>query len=147
MDTRRSKYGGTQEAPGEIFTAILRSGDLLCSVCLEVVFDKENIKERYFGILPNCSHCYCVKCIRTWWSVKSPDGKAVQSCPVCRTRSPFYIPSKYWVDDTEDKQKLVQKHRDLLRTKLCPNFHRGRGKCRFGSRCFYKHVLDDKPVE
>lgn len=134
------------QAPEESPTAIPCSRDMVCGVCLEVVFAKENLRERRFGILPNCNHCYCLKCISTWMSVRCLDRKTVKSCPVCRTISPFYIPSNYWVEDTEDKQKLIQKHKDYMATKPCRYFDQGRGTCHFGSRCFYKHVLRDTPV-
>ena len=147
MEKQRPKYGRTQGAPEATVTALSRSdSDMVCGVCLEVVLAKVNPWEREFGILPNCSHCYCVNCIRTWRTVKSSDGKSVRSCPECRTPSMFYIPSKYWVDDTNEKQKLVREHKASMAARLCRNFDGGRGKCRFGSRCFYKHVLDDKPV-
>ncbi|XP_056280426.1 probable E3 ubiquitin-protein ligase makorin-1 isoform X2 [Pseudoliparis swirei] len=50
----------------EISFAIQRSKDMMCGVCMEVVFEKANPSERRFGILSNCSHCYCLKCIRKW---------------------------------------------------------------------------------
>ena len=35
-----------------------------------------------------------------------------RSCPECRITSNFVIPSEYWVEDKEDKQKLIQKYKD-----------------------------------
>uniref|UniRef100_A0A674BEB1 RING-type E3 ubiquitin transferase n=1 Tax=Salmo trutta TaxID=8032 RepID=A0A674BEB1_SALTR len=103
------------------------SSDMVCGVCLEVVLEKDNPSERRFGILPNCSHCYCLECIRTWRTVN------------CRTRSHFFIPSDYWVEDKDDKLKLTHMYKDFLASKPCRYFHQGPGKCHFGSKCFYKH--------
>ncbi|TWW65085.1 putative E3 ubiquitin-protein ligase makorin-1 [Takifugu flavidus] len=96
----------------EISFAIQRSKDMMCGVCMEVVFEKVNPSERRFGILSNCSHCYCLKCIRKWRSAKQFESKIIKSCPECRITSNFVIPSEYWVEDKEDKQKLIQKYKD-----------------------------------
>ncbi|XP_064870620.1 probable E3 ubiquitin-protein ligase makorin-1 [Oncorhynchus nerka] len=96
----------------ELSFAIQRSKDMQCGVCMEVVFDKANPSERRFGILSNCCHCYCLKCIRKWRSAKTFESKIIKSCPECRITSNFVIPSEYWVEDKEDKQKLIQKYKD-----------------------------------
>ncbi|KAA8580415.1 hypothetical protein FQN60_005950 [Etheostoma spectabile] len=96
----------------EISFAIQRSKDMMCGVCMEVVFEKANPSERRFGILSNCCHCYCLKCIRKWRSAKQFESKIIKSCPECRITSNFVIPSEYWVEDKEDKQKLIQKYKD-----------------------------------
>ncbi|KAG9339945.1 hypothetical protein JZ751_022260 [Albula glossodonta] len=96
----------------EISFAIQRSKDMMCGVCMEVVFEKANPGERRFGILSNCSHCYCLKCIRKWRSAKQFESKIIKSCPECRITSNFVIPSEYWVEDKEEKQKLIQKYKD-----------------------------------
>jgi len=33
---------------------------------MERVCEKALPEERLFGILPNCSHAFCLGCIRTW---------------------------------------------------------------------------------
>lgn len=63
----------------EISFAIQRSKDMMCGVCMEVVFEKANPSERRFGILSNCSHCYCLKCIRKWRSAKQFESKIIKS--------------------------------------------------------------------
>lgn len=63
----------------EISFAIQRSKDMMCGVCMEVVFEKANPNERRFGILSNCSHCYCLKCIRKWRSAKQFESKIIKS--------------------------------------------------------------------
>ncbi|CAL8386146.1 unnamed protein product [Boreogadus saida] len=131
----------------EISFAIQRSKDMVCGVCMEVVFEKTNPSERRFGILSNCSHCYCLKCIRKWRSAKQFESKIIKSCPECRITSNFVIPSEYWVEDKEDKQKLIQKYKDGMGTKSCRYFDEGRGTCPFGSNCFYKHAFPDGRLE
>ncbi|KAG7276622.1 hypothetical protein CRUP_025846 [Coryphaenoides rupestris] len=110
----------------EISFAIQRSKDMMCGVCMEVVFEKANPSERRFGILSNCSHCYCLKCIRKWRSAKQFESKIIKSCPECRITSNFVIPSEYWRVDTST---------------------RAAGPCPFGSNCFYKHAFPDGRLE
>uniref|UniRef100_A0A4W5JDK2 RING-type domain-containing protein n=1 Tax=Hucho hucho TaxID=62062 RepID=A0A4W5JDK2_9TELE len=61
----------------ELSFAIQRSKDMQCGVCMEVVFEKANPSERRFGILSNCCHCYCLKCIRKWRSAKTFESKII----------------------------------------------------------------------
>ncbi|XP_059366967.1 probable E3 ubiquitin-protein ligase makorin-1 [Carassius carassius] len=131
----------------EISFAIQRSKDMMCGVCMEVVFEKTNPSERRFGILSNCSHCYCLKCIRKWRSAKQFESKIIKSCPECRITSNFVIPSEYWVEDKEEKQKLIQKYKDGMGSKPCRYFDEGRGTCPFGANCFYKHAFPDGRLE
>ncbi|XP_019909258.2 probable E3 ubiquitin-protein ligase makorin-1 isoform X2 [Esox lucius] len=131
----------------EISFAVQRSRDMQCGVCMEVVFEKANPSERRFGILSNCCHCYCLKCIRKWRSAKQFESKIIKSCPECRITSNFVIPSEYWVEEKEDKQKLIQKYKEGMGTKACRYFDEGRGACPFGSNCFYKHAFPDGRLE
>ncbi|KAB5542320.1 hypothetical protein PHYPO_G00090310 [Pangasianodon hypophthalmus] len=131
----------------EISFAIQRSKDMMCGVCMEVVFEKANPSERRFGILSNCNHCYCLKCIRKWRSAKQFESKIIKSCPECRITSNFVIPSEYWVEDKEEKQNLIQKYKDGMGSKPCRYFDEGRGTCPFGANCFYKHAFPDGRLE
>ncbi|XP_071187631.1 probable E3 ubiquitin-protein ligase makorin-1 [Salvelinus alpinus] len=150
-DAQRSEHTKAcieaHEKDMELSFAIQRSKDMQCGVCMEVVFDKANPSERRFGILSNCCHCYCLKCIRKWRSAKTFESKIIKSCPECRITSNFVIPSEYWVEDKEDKQKLIQKYKDGMGTKACRYFDQGRGTCPFGSNCFYKHAFPDGRLE
>ncbi|CAL1567341.1 unnamed protein product [Knipowitschia caucasica] len=131
----------------ELSFAVQRSKDMVCGVCMEVVFEKQNLSERRFGILSHCCHCYCLRCIRKWRRAKQFESKIIKSCPECRITSNFVIPSEYWVEDKEDKQKLIQKYKDGMGTKACRYFDEGRGSCPFGSNCFYKHAFPDGRLE
>ncbi|MGH0120567.1 UNVERIFIED_CONTAM: hypothetical protein FKN15_009354 [Acipenser sinensis] len=131
----------------ELSFAIQRSKDMLCGICMEVVYEKAHHCERRFGILSNCSHCYCVKCIRKWRNAKNFESKIIKSCPECRITSNFIIPSEYWVEDKREKRKLIQKYKDAMSSKPCRYFDTGRGTCPFGGNCFYKHAFPDGHLE
>ncbi|KAM5255492.1 E3 ubiquitin-protein ligase makorin-1 isoform 2-T2 [Ctenodactylus gundi] len=77
----------------ELSFAVQRSKDMVCGICMEVVYEKTNPSERRFGILSNCSHTYCLKCIRKWRSAKQFESKIIKSCPECRITSNFVIPT------------------------------------------------------
>ncbi|XP_068163665.1 probable E3 ubiquitin-protein ligase makorin-1 [Antennarius striatus] len=128
----------------ELSFAIQRSEYMMCRMCIEVVLEKANPSERRFGILVNCSHCYCLKCIRTWRRAMCDITK---SCPECRIISNFVIPSEFWVEDKDDKLKLIQKYKDGMRNKPCRYFDEGRGTCPFGAICFYKHAFPGGRLE
>ncbi|XP_051776462.1 probable E3 ubiquitin-protein ligase makorin-1 [Erpetoichthys calabaricus] len=131
----------------ELSFAIQRSKDMVCGICMEIVYEKVNPSERRFGILSSCNHCYCLKCIRKWRSAKQFESKIIKSCPECRITSNFVIPSEYWVEDKEEKQKLIQKYKDAMSNKPCRYFDEGRGTCPFGGNCFYKHAFPDGRIE
>nr|KAF6469935.1 makorin ring finger protein 1 [Molossus molossus] len=99
----------------ELSFAVQRSKDKVCGICMEVVFEKANPSERRFGILSNCNHTYCLKCIRKWRSANQFESKIIKSCPECRITSNFVIPSEYWVEEKEEKQKLIQKYKEAMR--------------------------------
>ncbi|XP_077325407.1 E3 ubiquitin-protein ligase makorin-1 isoform X2 [Lithobates pipiens] len=131
----------------ELSFAIQRSKDTVCGICMEVVYEKTNLSERRFGILSNCNHSYCLKCIRRWRSAKQFESKIIKSCPECRITSNFVIPSEYWVEEKEEKQKLILKYKEAMSNKSCRYFDEGRGTCPFGGNCFYKHAYPDGRIE
>lgn len=71
----------------ELSFAVQRSKDMVCGICMEVVYEKANPSERRFGILSNCNHTYCLKCIRKWRSAKQFESKIIKwgtsPCPLC----------------------------------------------------------------
>ncbi|OCT88085.1 hypothetical protein XELAEV_18016712mg [Xenopus laevis] len=131
----------------ELSFAVQRSKDIVCGICMEVVYEKTNPSERRFGILSNCSHSYCLKCIRKWRSAKQFESKIIKSCPECRITSNFIIPSEYWVEEKEEKHKLIHKYKEAMSNKSCRYFDEGRGTCPFGGNCFYKHAYPDGRIE
>ncbi|XP_018109762.1 probable E3 ubiquitin-protein ligase makorin-1 isoform X2 [Xenopus laevis] len=131
----------------ELSFAVQRSKDIVCGICMEVVYEKTNPSERRFGILSNCSHSYCLKCIRKWRSAKQFESKIIKSCPECRITSNFIIPSEYWVEEKEEKHKLIHKYKEAMSSKSCRYFDEGRGTCPFGGNCFYRHAYPDGRIE
>ncbi|KAF6125169.1 hypothetical protein HJG60_009694 [Phyllostomus discolor] len=109
----------THEKNMELSFAVQRSKDKVCGICKEVVYDKANLSECRFGILPNCNHTYCLKCIRRWRSDGEFAINIVKSCPECRIMSDFVVPSEFWVEETEEKQKLIQQYKDAMNNKRC----------------------------
>ena len=121
--------------------AYQRSEGKMCGICYEEVINKQTYSERRFGILLGCLHVFCLSCIRKWRTNSGGDKNAVRSCPLCRTHSDYIIPSAYWVDETEDKAKLIDQYQKKLSHIACRYFDEGNGTCPFGNNCFYMHAL------
>lgn len=126
----------------ELAFSIQRSKEKTCGICFDIVWEKDG-REQRFGILPNCNHCFCLECIRTWRQAKQFDNKIIRACPECRTCSDFVCPSSFWVDSPEEKEQLISKYKTALREKDCKYFKQGSGTCPFGNKCFYRHCLPD----
>ena len=58
--------------------AVARSADKTCGICMEVVVEKLPPNERRFGILSNCSHVFCLSCIRKWRAAKHFQNKIIR---------------------------------------------------------------------
>lgn len=105
----------------ELAFSIQRSKEKTCGICFDIVWEKDG-REQRFGILPNCSHCFCLECIRTWRQAKQFDNKIIRACPECRVCSDFVCPSSFWVDNKEEKDKLIDKYKNALSEKDCKYF-------------------------
>ncbi|ETE65817.1 putative E3 ubiquitin-protein ligase makorin-2 [Ophiophagus hannah] len=123
--------------------AFQASQDKVCSICMEVVYDKPSASERRFGILSNCNHTYCLSCIRQWRGVKQFENPIIKSCPECRVVSEFVIPSVYWVEDQTKKNELIEAFKQGVGRKACKYFEQGKGTCPFGGKCLYLHAYPD----
>ena len=53
----------------ELSFAIAQSKDKTCGICFDTIMEKTG-REKRFGILPNCSHIFCLECIRKWRQAK-----------------------------------------------------------------------------
>lgn len=126
----------------ELSFAIQRSMDKNCGICMDAILDKDPI-ERRFGILEKCNHIFCLTCIRKWRQTKQFDNRTIRACPECRVNSDFVVPSKYWVEDKDDKDKLIDQYKNALSNKPCKYFKEGRGECPFAGACFYRHAYPD----
>lgn len=122
---------------------VAQSAKVQCGICMEVVWEKKEKRNRKFGILENCNHSFCLECIRKWRSAKSFQNTVVRACPECRISSSFVTPSDNWVTDAEDKKKLIDGYKEHLSKKPCKHFDQGRGQCPFGANCFYLHAYPD----
>uniref|UniRef100_H2YZX8 RING-type E3 ubiquitin transferase n=1 Tax=Ciona savignyi TaxID=51511 RepID=H2YZX8_CIOSA len=122
---------------------VAQSRELSCGICMEVVWEKTDEKDRKFGILENCNHTFCLDCIRKWRSAKAFNNTVVKACPQCRVSSSFVTPSEQWIQDEDEKKKLIQGYKAHLSNKACKYFDQGRGKCPFGANCFYLHAYSD----
>lgn len=123
--------------------AFQASQDKVCSICMEVVYEKPSASERRFGILSNCTHTYCLSCIRQWRCAKQFDNPIIKSCPECRVISEFVIPSVYWVEEQEKKNELIEAFKQGVGKKPCKYFEQGKGTCPFGGKCLYLHAYPD----
>ncbi|XP_009463984.1 PREDICTED: probable E3 ubiquitin-protein ligase makorin-1 [Nipponia nippon] len=126
-----------------VSTAVLtaRSEAVVCGICMDRVYEKPLPEERLFGILPNCSHAYCVGCIRKWRCSRDFQSVVIKACPECRVTSSYYIPHKYWVSDVGEKEKLIETFKARTGKIRCKFFVRNRGRCPFKSDCIYLHEL------
>ncbi|NXT03990.1 MKRN2 ligase, partial [Prunella fulvescens] len=106
---------------------------------MDRVYEKPVPEERLFGILPNCSHAYCVGCIRTWRRSRAFQSTVIKACPECRVTSNYYIPHKYWISDVGEKEKLITAFKARTGKIRCKFFLRGH--CPFRSECIYLHEL------
>ncbi|XP_028680499.2 E3 ubiquitin-protein ligase makorin-2-like isoform X1 [Erpetoichthys calabaricus] len=123
--------------------AVQTSQNKVCSICMEVVYQKSSSSERRFGILSSCCHTYCLSCIRQWRCAKQFENKIIKSCPECRVVSEFVIPSAYWVEDQNEKNKLIEEFKTGVGRKACKYFDQGKGTCPFGGKCLYLHAYPD----
>ncbi|XP_071993285.1 uncharacterized protein [Engystomops pustulosus] len=118
-----------------------RSRDVVCGICMDKVYDKQIAEERIFGILPNCSHAYCVGCIKRWRKTRDFQNEVIKGCPQCRVKSSYFIPNKYWIGDSEEKLQLIEDFKAKTGRIRCRFFLRSNGYCPFKSECIYLHDL------
>jgi len=122
---------------------IAKTNTLCCGICMEKVSEKSSPADRRFGILENCMHVFCLDCIRKWRSADNFQKKVVKACPECRVASAFVTPSSLWIEDPEEKAKMITEYKESLSRKPCKYFDKGNGKCPFGRFCFYLHAYPD----
>jgi len=123
----------------ELSFAVARSKEKTCGICMETVLEKPKGEAR-FGILPSCTHCFCLPCIRKWRQAKQFEHKIIRACPECRQTSDYICPSRFWVETPEEKERLLTDYKKNLGQKECKYFNQGTGECPFGNKCFYQHA-------
>jgi len=127
----------------ELSFAIQRSMDKTCGICMDTVMEKEPPSGRRFGVLEKCTHIFCLSCIRKWRQTKQFDNRTIRSCPECRVSSDFVVPSEFWVESKEEKEKLIEDYKKAMSNKHCKYFKQGIGQCPFAGACFYLHAYPD----
>uniref|UniRef100_A0A667ZIX2 RING-type E3 ubiquitin transferase n=1 Tax=Myripristis murdjan TaxID=586833 RepID=A0A667ZIX2_9TELE len=134
-----AECGGAAAAPTarEETEEFLQSKEVTCGICMDKVYEKMNPDEQRFGILPNCNHSFCLKCIVTWRKTKDLREEVIKSCPQCRVKSAFYIPNNYWVEG-QAKETLIAAFKEKCSKRRCSYFMRY-GCCPFKSECIYWH--------
>ncbi|KAM3658905.1 uncharacterized protein VK521_012914 [Ammospiza maritima maritima] len=130
---------GAAAAPVTTAALRARSEAVVCGICMDRVYEKALPEQRLFGILPNCSHAYCLGCIRRWRRSRAFQSTVIKACPECRIPSNYYIPHKYWVSDVAEKEKLISTFKARTGKIRCKFFLRG--YCPFRSECIYLHEL------
>lgn len=123
--------GNLNPEKNDFSRSIVKSLNKQCTICFDVVFEKEiqsfwplsklpdDVK---FGILPNCSHVFCLTCIRVWRQSTEFENNAVRGCPVCRISSDFVCPSTTWVETPDAKTKMITDYKNALSHKDCKYF-------------------------
>ncbi|KAK0400408.1 hypothetical protein QR680_003478 [Steinernema hermaphroditum] len=96
-----------------------RTVDKNCGICMENIWEKNG----RFGILNNCRHCFCLDCIRRWRKSQQFEHKTTRSCPECRTHSDFVIPASRWVEDQNEKERLIELYRQNTSKKTKADKH------------------------
>lgn len=113
-----------------------------CGLCDEAVLQKVDPR---FGLL-NCSHPFCLTCIRSWRASNFDANDAdSRSCPLCTEVTYFIVPSSTWIEDSAEKQKVIEQYKKKMSMIPCKYHDSGRGNCPFGSSCFYEHRNEYAP--
>jgi hypothetical protein len=83
-------------------STVVESDEYMCSICLSDIHKCGKI----FGILENCNHTFCNKCIRTHRINATFSRKIRLGCPICRVVSNDYISSKTFVTGSAKVQEF-----------------------------------------
>ena len=65
-------------AEAEYSFAVVESKEKQCGICMENVLEKHKVRDRRFGLLENCAHVFCLKCIRKWRAERVYDKDVVR---------------------------------------------------------------------
>jgi hypothetical protein len=145
----RKRKSSCQAVDSEGVTA---AGDQPVSDC-GICFENPGAKKARYGLLTSCNHLFCMDCITKWRTPAQvgKDGGALlrhrKTCPLCRERSNFVVPSfDFKVGD--EKAQAVDKFLAQCAEIPCKLYRESPvgGSCPFGVECFYMHVRDDGSV-
>ncbi|KAH9967278.1 hypothetical protein BC827DRAFT_1123841 [Russula dissimulans] len=117
---------------------------LICAICME--------EPVTFGLLVDCSHTFCIHCIRNWRGQESmADDFSLsyvhKKCPYCRTPSKFVVPSsRFYPSGHPGKAETIEQYKASLQRIPCKYFTSSnpeRRYCPFGRDCMYQHQNED----
>jgi len=96
---------------------------LTCGICFDCPTETE---DKLFGILVNCDHVFCYRCILSWTLVESGDSDVDSerhtTCPICRTPSSYVYSSSYYLFGDEKTKKLATRCRVCIQRYLFYSF-------------------------
>ncbi|KAL7280758.1 hypothetical protein ACG7TL_005702 [Trametes sanguinea] len=116
----------------------------LCAICYD--------KPVTYGLLTDCSHVFCISCIKNWRENEGKSEDIIQAgttktCPMCRTPSRFVTPSTHFYPEGHPKKaEVIDKYKASMARVKCRYFEQSkpnRRYCPFGKDCFYKHENAD----
>ncbi|KAH9166326.1 hypothetical protein EDB89DRAFT_1857551 [Lactarius sanguifluus] len=128
--------------PADLTTA--PDDSLICAICME--------EPVTFGLLADCSHVFCIDCIRNWRGQESSSedvtfSRLHKKCPYCRTLSKFVIPSSHFYPSGHPgKTAALERYKASLQRIPCRYFTTSKPDCRycpFGRDCMYQHQNED----
>lgn len=121
------------------------SADVECGICMELVGSASGVtRGKRFGLLTDCTHAFCLDCIRTWRGRVDLPKATVRACPVCRKTSFVVIPCDRYITDAARKAAVAGEYTSHASRIRCRYFDGKNGdSCPFGSSCFYSHVMAD----
>ncbi|KAI0305896.1 hypothetical protein B0F90DRAFT_937659 [Multifurca ochricompacta] len=120
------------------------SESLICAICME--------EPVTFGLLADCSHIFCIDCIRNWRGQESSSDEVAfthvqKKCPYCRTPSKFVTPSSHFYPGGHPgKAIIIERYKSSLQRIPCKYFTASSPDsryCPFGHDCMYQHLNED----
>lgn len=128
------------EKTNEIVT-IWKNVEPNCTLCQEVVSLKKSLSGRRFGVLQNCNHIFCVRCIQQHIQENIVFNKIKYEyqveellrrsiiCPVCKQPSSVVMASEKSLLDVKEKRDYKKVFDNFLSNVPCPFVRRGITKC------------------
>ena len=108
----------------------------VCGICLE---DVKQVGHK-FAILSCCKHVFCFQCLMEWRKEGTEEAEDRRSCPTCRKKSDWVIPSPIMPTTDAEKDQIATQYREKLGRIPCKRFNGKLGSCPYGSDCFYAHL-------
>ena len=78
--------------------------DAECQICL----DKVLLNKKQFGVLDNCDHVFCLKCIRSGRATydQRTTKHHYRTCPICRQTSYLVVPSYFHATGSDKEARI-----------------------------------------